>query len=114
MNRLVTVCFVALAFILCIPTVHAQDIEGDDRSRSDRTYEECINREFDVLAYRELKREGLIDNTVVGDLFGAVQGLKEDNPELFEKKLAELQDQTVDMEIITEDALSDFVVFSSS
>lgn len=93
MNRLVTVCFVALAFILCIPTVHAQDIEGDDRSRSDRTYEECINREFDVLAYRELKREGLIDNTVAGDLFGAVQGLKEDNPELFEKKLAELHEE---------------------
>ena len=91
MRRLVTVCFVVLAFVFCVPVVHAQNIEDDGRSRSERTYDECINRKFDYLAYRELKEEGLIEGTVTGDVLGAVQGLKEDNPELFEKKVEELR-----------------------
>lgn len=93
MRRLVTVCFVVLAFVFCVPVVHAQNIEDDGRSRSERTYDECVNRKFDVLAYQELKEEGLIEGTVTGDVLGAVQGLKEDNPELFEKKLADLHEE---------------------
>lgn len=95
MTRFVTALLTVFSVLLCAPVVSAQE----EKRTSDKAYDECISRKKDVEAFKLLTKETGVDipPTLLDPVDrlhsydDAVQKVKKENPELFEKKLAEVQ-----------------------